>query len=775
MNVWLITSNAIALPTLVLLATLSTGLSACSDGGASRMLGSIDTADKGSDASRDTPESVDERDVSSRNTSSPPMADVVRETGPPSSDASACPFPHEPSTKRAPWSNMSESTEEALVNCGTTGSDPDDDRLSTCEEEVIGTDPREADTDGDGLSDFEELQKQINPLDADTDDDGATDQTELNHGLHPLDPVTYDHDCTRDGERWVLNACDSDRSASIQTYESSTGDWTLALPSSVETYRDSDASSDVRGNELTIIDKPDSLAAAVYGEADARVAGALLSDSLASDSPAPNQTLRERISSRLAADRRTVEQQQIGGHFDTHDGHRAARAEYRLTLEEPRSPRELRNRLLVELADGAFERRDVQGLPEPINSRARTFELSVLVIDRPSNSDGTGRRLLAIGVAPTSAHRNRQETRVRLDEFVGANHIAAADASTSSACRARYRWQSTTPPYIGSNKVDVYWVLDVSNAMRPHRQRLEQWVSGVHNRLKQSGLDVRTGLTNMTESNQGRLPASSHWHRDGDTLSRALQRRIIDCESTSDWACSTDETYGISVARQGLEHMLGRGEQAPSDGAAFRPNAHIVTIFATGGTARGAAEATPPQDTSVDTEHPAYERFLDRHRPFFQRHTTVQAIVGDGEDCGRARGQTYRELARATGGRVTSLCDGEPAALGRQLAFWASGGSEALEYTLSEPAISSSIRVEVDGQQVPRSREQGFTYRPSRNVVDIVGDRYRPETSHETCMEVYGIRKCRCAPRSDEVCKLGEFATDAVAIHYETYASTDSE
>ena len=113
----------------------------------------------------------------------------------------------------------------------------------------------------------------------------------------------------------------------------------------------------------------------------------------------------------------------------------------------------------------------------------------------------------------------------------------------------------------------------------------------------------------------------------------------------------------------------------------------------------------------------------------------VFSLTADGNGCGLSDGEGYRAMARITGGMDISLCQQSDAVL-QEVATEATGA--ASRYRLRSPPISSTIRVQIAGVDLPRSRTDGYEYFPEFQSIAFFG------TSRPT-------------------------ATDAVLVHYEAF------
>src|SRR5690606_23914564 len=86
---------------------------------------------------------------------------------------------------------------------------------------------------------------------------------------------------------------------------------------------------------------------------------------------------------------------------------------------------------------------------------------------------------------------------------------------------------------------------------------------------------------------------------------------------------------------------------------------------------------------------------------------------------GAQHGETYIAVANATGGASGSICNTE--LQGTIDAIIAAAIGLASNYQLSGYPVSSSIRVSVDGNTIPRSRTNGWDYDADTNSIVFFG------------------------------------------------------
>ncbi len=294
----------------------------------------------------------------------------------------------------------------------------------------------------------------------------------------------------------------------------------------------------------------------------------------------------------------------------------------------------------------------------------------------PAQLDPGAMMTLGLRYAPTGVGLDTATLEIETDPVVGVTPVMLYGQAVGSAARTEVYANGR------SAAVDVLLVIDNSGSMSDDIARLQGSADRFMRRALELGLDFRVGLvtTDMfTAGQQGRLqsfPSGARWLDRTDptppaTLSAAL----------GSLPPGVGTERGIAAFMAALSEPL-----ASTDNAGFRrPGAplHIIVV-------------SDEEDQSIETVDEAIE-FLNNLPP---DGATLHAVVGP-MACGtgeEARRMRYEALASATGGGIYDLCTdfGAVADALSEGIFGALGG-----YPLSQPAVAGSIRVYVDGQEVP--------------------------------------------------------------------------
>jgi hypothetical protein len=593
----------------------------------------------------------------------------------------------------------------------TGDDDCDFDGLTNCEELELGTDMCTIDTDGDTLNDMDEIIAGADPLNPDTDGDTVSDGDEVRFGLDPTEEYTFP-DGTHDSDRWVLTACDVPASETVDFYHSNVasfdidqstvplevnvGNWHVALPTAFDNYTELDIAG-LAVDGTTLIDRK---AAAVYDDPASEVGGFLLSYTPPAGQAGAIDALA--VLSRGISRVEHVDNPNDGGVFETHDGHKAVIGTYILNVPAEPSYKEVRDALLFEMA--TFDRADVTGLPPAGGAVYDKYHVLVSAIYRDLG-DSEKQVIASVAIAPSQKYNSREIVKFRMGDLTNTTNIAQA--------RDEHRVRCSLDEPVKNAKVDFYWVLDQSSSMWDYYDVMVDVSNLFYAELRNTSLDYRLGVTTMDEDFGGHLLPGTSWHNDLPTFQAAVA-------SVRHWSGDTGSEDGLVSAQMGIKYMKGLDGPVPSD-ERIRSDATLVTVF-----------MTDDADTTVKTSSNP-NALINDFKNFFVQHTHAFVIGGkDGingtPDCGIADSTAYREVAQFTGGSAASVCSDDLSGTIEDIIFKATG---YVGLTLPHTPISSSLRVYIDGEWVPRSRTDGFDYFAASDSISFYGS-YRPEPAEES-------------------------------------------
>ena len=361
-------------------------------------------------------------------------------------------------------------------------------------------------------------------------------------------------------------------------------------------------------------------------------------------------------------------------------------------------------------------------------------------------------RIRSMGqLAPESLFETRDAVKFRLSDLTNTTSIARSNAGNRLKCHP-------FPITTDIPQADFYWVLDQSGSMTSFNNTIRAFASDFRDRVGQTGVDFRLGVTPMDQDTAGRLRATVGWHTDPIVFSNEIEDYVIDCQGCS--GSSGFAEYGLYAAEEGIAFM--RSAAAPPN-EKIRANAALVTIFMSDEEANSIENGSKPDGTSASIAD--YEAF------FAANTTSAYAIISPpGSGCGLSDGEAYRDVALATGGATASLCSNDLEETIVKIIDETAGSTST--FRLPDTPISSTLRVyqaTEDGKMglwVPRSRQDGFDYFPQTNAIAFFGT-YRPRAPSKTMCSV----DAEC-PNADEQCRGGTCELRKplqVAVHYETF------
>ena len=609
--------------------------------------------------------------------------------------------------------------------------DTDSDGLSDCDELALGTDPRKVDTDGDTLTDYEEGQLMTDPLAKDSDGDGLDDQDELRFGFNPGNPSTFGNGVF-DGDLFIVTACDVPESEPAIFKESSRGDWLVALPVAFSNY-----------TELAVTTAGAQDALAVYDDPVNEVSGFIFSKKATGQSAI--RALVDDYKPGIASVS-TILQDFTQGEFETHDKNQAAPGEYRVSVSN-KSVNQLRNELLFKFSK--FTPADVTNLPAAAGNKYATYYMQVTVIERAD------RIITTVAIAPNQYYEQFDAVKFRMNDLINTTGITKAGDDRKLRCY----------PFPASTEVpsaDFYWVLDQSGSMSDDYVKVKSFATDFYNRLENTSLDFRLGVTNMDERYKGRLRTGGPlWHDDPNTFIKEIEDYVSDCVVPCD--CCAE--HGLYNTREGIKYMKSTAA-APNE--RFRPAAQVATIWMSDEQDQSFQSLRDPggMATTIPALTQAYEGF-------FRMNPLAFAIVSPGGSCGSA-GTGYEASALASGGAIASLCATDLQETINQIIDIVTG--RASTYLMPQTPISSTLRVYQGDEQginsiwVPRSRKEGFDYFPQTNSLAFFGT-FRPKASTRTVCNAATACMTPGESCKDNACTLDISAQ--IVVHYRYFRRLD--
>lgn len=276
-----------------------------------------------------------------------------------------------------------------------------------------------------------------------------------------------------------------------------------------------------------------------------------------------------------------------------------------------------------------------------------------------------------------------------------------------------------------NNKVDVLWVVDNSNSMLQHQQKIAEEVSAFINALNRTGMDYHMGVTTMDVSSsgeKGRLLAATGTPtvltRSTSNMLSILQNRL----QMGDGGSSVER--GLEATKLALTEPLVSGtnkgfRRLSSDKA---KGAVLAVIYLSN------------EDDESGSAVPNPVAFFDTNS-VVNKYGDAQWVVSfigttpDDPTCStvpwtKEDGLAFISLASHSGGGVSSICSGDFATALANIKGHIL--SMMTEYRFDKAPLESTIEVFINGVPVPKDPTNGWTYIQARRVLRFNGSAIPP-------------------------------------------------
>lgn len=621
--------------------------------------------------------------------------------------------------------------------------DDDFDGLDNATECALGTDPRNPDTDGDGLSDRLEVNypricvaddpadqvrpppscetdadcpggscRGLDPLNPDSDGDGVPDGQEDGNGDGVIDPsrgetdprlVDTDGDGIPDNEEGIA-VCRSDGLAMPAIHVIPGGRVQLALDNEWGPPRPLPVSGGI---------------GLVFDDAVSEVAAFALERGTSDDLVTEAQNAESTIISALSG----VTPVLVGRSSVTHDGHSARTSFYRIANSETAAA--LRDMAATAIAGGA---------PDASTESWRTAPEHYLEITTLLNAT-TNRATIIAAIAPSDAFDDpTRETSIRVRDLTNTTGVAASGRTLGFNCEM---WRTESDP-----RADFLWLVDTSGSMSDDQRRLGDVAGRFFTTLAEAGVDFRVGIfeASHTSVNFEAVQALAGWPMgfqfiegtDPDGV-RELQYRVTynayesgDTYRPFDLGNYQEEPVaaGVRVIEE-FERYAEMGSTDPN--RTLRPDAQVVAFFVTDEPGTNDDGQFFSRDTARWGSTPE-ARIMSAIEFYTSRDVMTFGMVNDyGETCPAQRDFPKCTILGGGGAFIpitTATEDEVRIAMDRIVEAVAGAASR---YNFSQTPISATIRVALDGVDVPRSRADGFDYDGAANSIVFRGPTHRPQ------------------------------------------------
>jgi len=672
-----------------------------------------------------------------------------------------------------------------VLRCAT-GVDTDRDGINNDAECTLGTDPFNADSDGDGVADGVEARYPrvcvassrpaqrrppvvctdmagcragemclgLDPRNVDSDGDGVRDGAEdpsgdarIEGSRGETDPRLWDTD--GDGVSDGTSGIAICRPTGLATVSQ------VALPGTVV-----QAGHDPRFTRSVRVTGTMGRGGLVLDDPAAAVAGLVAAVPSQGDARAEATRVEALVVAALGAGTTAV---LVGRGVTTHEGNAGVSSTYRVARATSASA--LRDGLSMSLLGAS-------AMAGPAVGASSEFLVDVTTVRRTMGR-GANTTDVVVTVAPRAALEDRaQATAIRATDLGNATGLAESDRGLGFHC------QTIRAPV--PRVADFVWTVDVSVSMNPHQQNLGNTATRFFQDLGRAGVDFRVAVlraqvTPFNFNNPGLVWVEGTSPTGARDLARSVTvARYMD-QANDTLAPYPQAADDFSV--QIHEEPLAAGVLAVTslqNGAAtgaplarrVRAGALLVAFFVGDETGRNDDMRYFALDTARwGADYPtrvrnATEFYRSRNVLTFGlvNDARTQCSANDARDFRKClilgNGGAYIPIATATAGDIQAAMDRIVAAV--------IGATSP--YRLERQPITSTLKVRVRGQEVPRSRVDGFDYDSAANSVVFFGTTHRPRMGDEVVISYRVWQPCPplgtmcsndgecCAPR---VCRFG--------------------
>lgn len=265
-----------------------------------------------------------------------------------------------------------------------------------------------------------------------------------------------------------------------------------------------------------------------------------------------------------------------------------------------------------------------------------------------------------------------------------------------------------------NKEVDVLWVVDTSGSMAAHQNNIAAQVSKFVDSLNATGLDYHIGVTSMDMSGSG-----------------ARGRLVAQTGTPVVLTKSTPNLIGLLIGRLKLGEVgsaTERGREATLEALTLTASGKANSGFLRKDALLNVIFLSNEDDKSDDlVDYVAELDAIKPPLPLGDRSWIAHflGVMPNDPTCTSAPwgvklpGYRYIELVDASGGAKESICDAD---YSRALTNVKARVLEiSTEFPLDRKPIEASIKVYVNGIEIPKSEVNGWTYRASANAIRFHG------------------------------------------------------
>lgn len=576
----------------------------------------------------------------------------------------------------------------------------------------VGFDPTSADQDGDGVADGEEDRNHdgmVGDCKVQCNSDGdcgagqtcATSISTCSPLLAPecigseTDPrlTDTDGDGTPDANEGGHLVCKTDALITPTLRSDTVADWTLALDPGFGATREVGIAN-ANATELALVFEDSSATVAAFALSKPGDQSALLQD--------------EADEQRMNGAGLTLKAVFNRQPFTTYDGLDAASSQ-RLISSGGKSLDQLRDQLLTSLIEHAATDVSIPAAPSPVGPGANTADDVMLLITTVVRAD----RVIILGALGKTADfsNGALATAIRMRDLTNATGLAKGKKGLAAECDD---FLVEALPVS-----DIVWLVDTSGSVTQNDiPRIRDAADAFFVKLQGSGIDHRLGVMRAGCSTSNVNLTGGNFTTDQATF----KSRVSSPRGPTDCEAEAPITAGKNLYELTLEPAPAPAAGSMDQG--LRPGAKMIYVFVTDEEEYPIQKALGDGDDGARYSNQAEVEAL----PLFQSLTTFYqtkqitafGMIALDPDCHLDAEPSWaaKALVEKTGGASWPICKRDDAVLDQALdALVKAAQGLSSTFTLSRVPISSTLKLAIEGQEIPRASENGFDYDGPNNAI----------------------------------------------------------
>jgi len=567
----------------------------------------------------------------------------------------------------------------------------------------VGYDPTNKDQDGDGVVDGEEDRDHdgfIGKCRADCpkgDECGAGQTCQAGICTPALDakcigtetdPRLKDTDGngTTDDKEGGNVVCNTAALINPTLNSNGTGDWTLALDPKITAVR-----------AVTIKNGKPEEAAVTFDDASATVAGFVLSKTGATDPLAQDQADEQKMGSLPLLKITGVFNRQP---FKTYDGFSAVVSQRIITATTATDAAALRDKILVGISGHTAS--DFTVNPGTSHGAASKFTLLITTVVRKDRVVVTG------AVAPQQTFDNKNlDAQIRMRDLTNGTALAQKGFGLKSECDG---FVVDALPV-----ADFVWLVDTSGSMRDDQTLIANSATEFFKKLTASGIDFRVGVMRGGCTTSGVNLTGGAYTKSQATFSSWMRSP----SGPSGCEAETPVTAGKNLFERKLAvspKVTKPGDMSPG----LRTGAKLIYVFVTDEEERNFQSSDVESRTKTQAQMEAHKSFAPLLAFYKKQQIISFGMIAIAPACTNLAEPSWiaKAMVEKTGGASWPICKTDKAVLNAALqAMITAAQGASSTFKLTRVPISSTLKLALGGNVVPRSAANGFDYDGPNNAI----------------------------------------------------------